>query len=546
MRPPVRRALSNATSVLAFLLVFVAMVAPNALSAIRPKYFVSIPIEALVCAALFVVLPRWPRRVLASIVGVLLGLLAILKMFDMGFREVFARPFDPILDWALLGDGVEFVWREYGRVAGIGVQVLAGLVAAAALTLMALAVLRLSRLAARHRREVSAGVGVLAVAWVVCFALGAQIVPGLPVASTTTSRSAYQRVLDVRHGLQDAQVFAAESKVDAFRGTPANQLLTGLRGKDFMLTFIESYGRVAIQDPQFAPQMSALLGNGYSRLRSLGFSARSGYLTSSTSGGGSWLAHSTMESGLWINNQRRYRTLVQSDRFTLTSAFRTAGWRTTAILPATAGAWPEGSFYGFKKVYEGVDLGYKGPPFVFGTAPDQYTLSAFQRLEHGPAHAPLMAEVVLVSSHAPWSHIPAIADWNAIGDGADMHPHATPAASGTGRDAVRAGYIQTIEYSLNSLISYLATYGDDNLVMVFLGDHQPAPIVTGDNATRDVPVTLVAKDPKVLDRIASWGWQEGLDPGSNAPVWRMDTFRNRFLTAFGSQPAAPTASHPGN
>ncbi|MDT7694495.1 MAG: hypothetical protein QOI75_3862, partial [Pseudonocardiales bacterium] len=46
----------------------------------------------------------------------------------------------------------------------------------------------------------------------------------------------------------------------------------------------------------------------------------------------------------------------------------------------------------------------------------------------------------------------------------------------------------------------------------------------------------------VLDRISGWGWQDGLKPGPNAPVWRMDAFRDRFLTAFGSQPEGGAAS----
>ena len=34
----------------------------------------------------------------------------------------------------------------------------------------------------------------------------------------------------------------------------------------------------------------------------------------------------------------------------------------------------------------------------------------------------------------------------------------------------------------------------------------------------------------VLD---AWGWQPGLRPAPDAPVWRMDAFRDRFLSAFG-------------
>jgi hypothetical protein len=61
--------------------------------------------------------------------------------------------------------------------------------------------------------------------------------------------------------------------------------------------------------------------------------------------------------------------------------------------------------------------------------------------------------------------------------------------------------------------------------------------VTGQGASRDVPITIVAKDPKVLDRISSWNWTPGLRPAPTAPVARMDTFRNQFMTTFG--PADP-------
>ena len=66
-------------------------------------------------------------------------------------------------------------------------------------------------------------------------------------------------------------------------------------------------------------------------------------------------------------------------------------------------------------------------------------------------------------------------------------------------DRVRAAYGATIEYSLSALISFVLTYGDDNLVLVVLGDHQPATIVSGDGAGHDVPVSIISKDPAVLD-----------------------------------------------
>jgi hypothetical protein len=56
-----------------------------------------------------------------------------------------------------------------------------------------------------------------------------------------------------------------------------------------------------------------------------------------------------------------------------------------------------------------------------------------------------------------------------------------------------------------------------------------------------VPITIISSDPTVIDRISGWGWQQGMRPGSTAPVWPMDSFRDRFLAAYSPQlpPAAP-------
>ena len=47
-----------------------------------------------------------------------------------------------------------------------------------------------------------------------------------------------------------------------------------------------------------------------------------------------------------------------------------------------------------------------------------------------------------------------------------------------------------------------------------------------------MPISLIARDPKVIGRIAGGGWQDGLEPSPHAPVWPMVSFRDRFLSAF--------------
>jgi hypothetical protein len=83
------------------------------------------------------------------------------------------------------------------------------------------------------------------------------------------------------------------------------------------------------------------------------------------------------------------------------------------------------------------------------------------------------------------------------------------------------------------VVSFLSSYGDRDLVVVMLGDHQPATIVSGEDAGHDVPVSVIAADPAVMERISGWAWDDGLRPGTDAPVWRMDAFRDRFLAAYG-------------
>ena len=70
----------------------------------------------------------------------------------------------------------------------------------------------------------------------------------------------------------------------------------------------------------------------------------------------------------------------------------------------------------------------------------------------------------------------------------------------------------------------------------------------GVGANHDVPISIVAHDPSVFSQISSWDWQDGLMPSPSAPLWPMDAFRNKFLTAYSNPvptttPAAAARPH---
>src|SRR5262249_38286350 len=145
----------------------------------------------------------------------------------------------------------------------------------------------------------------------------------------------------------------------------------------------------------FSPPIADIVNAGTQQLQTDGFTSRSGWITSSVFGGGSWLAHATLESGTLVNSPGRYSRLIKSNPPTLPAAFARAGWRTVADVPSTHGAWPEGRyFYHYDKLWDRDNLGYRGPQFGFSTMPDQYAFQALQKRELARRNrSPIFAEI---------------------------------------------------------------------------------------------------------------------------------------------------------
>ena len=528
---------------LALVVVLMALALPSRPEDLRPLALVTVPMELVLGGAVLLILPAGSRRVVSAGLGVLLGVLSVVKLLDLGFATALARPFDPVLDLPLLDDAVRLLTATSGRAASVGAGILAVVVGVAIIAASTCAVRRLTLAALRWRAATTRLLTVATVGWLTISLAGVQFAPGIPLAASSETRLAASEAVGVVRGLSDRRDFEREAAVDAYEGVPGDQLLTALRGKDVLITFVESYGRSALTDPRIDSSLDRSLDRATMNLSAAGFGSRSAYLTSSTAGGGSWLAQGTFLSGLWVDNQSRYSNLVASDRLTLPSAFARAGWRTVAVAPGTTRAWPEAAFYGYQGVYDDAGLDYHGPSFSWAAMPDQYTLATFQRLERSAGHDPVMAVMPLVSSHAPWAPVPTMIDWSVAGDSSRYASMAGPnyppeAILTRDPDQVRADYARAVDYSMTSVISYVRRYGDDNLVVIILGDHQPSPVVTGTDAGRDVPISVVSKDQSVLARINGWRWSPGLRPAVDAPVWRMDAFRDRFLTAFGPQRAS--------
>jgi hypothetical protein len=463
------------------------------------------------------------------ILGPLLGVLVLIKAFDLGFFMAFDRTFNPVEDWSYFSIGfatVRDTWGSRDEDLAIAAATLVGL---AALTIPALAVGHLTQVAGRNRRPSLAIVGVLTAVCGLCWLFGAQV-SGAGIATASASHLAVGEVRAVRADFRsEAQYRDLLARKDPYASVPAARLLKGLRGKDVLLVFVESYGQMAVQGTTFSPPIDDIVNGGTQELQADGFSSRSAWITSSAFGGGSWLAHATLESGTWVNSPGRYSQLIKSDRLTLPAAFAKAGWRSVADIPSTHGAWPEGkTFYHYDKVWDRDNLGFKGPSFGFSAMPDQYTFQAIEKRELAQRkRPPIFAEIDTTSSHEPWTRIPPLISWNQIGNGS-IYNHVP--IDRTGLSDPQQGYAKSIQYSLRTLYSFIERYGNKNTVVIALGDHQPSRVIS--QANHEVPVTIIAHDPKVMDRLSSWGWTNGMLPAQTAPDWLMSAFRDKFLNAF--------------
>lgn len=528
-RPPVA---VPYTTVTALLVVWAALALPDQREAVTGTTLLRLPLEALALVLLALVPWRRVRSGLAVAAGLLLALLLLLKVLDLSFAAVFDRRFDPVGDWAYLGPGVGVLGDSVGVGWARALAALAVVAVVAVLVGVPLASAHVVRVTAQRPRALLAAGSALLLTAVLAAATGA------PLTSTSAAGLTVDEVRLVRADLADSRAFSREISQDPYADVDPSRLLGGLRGKDVLVVFVESYGRVAVQDTSFSRGVARVLDRGTRDLDAAGYRSRSAFLTSPTFGAGSWLAHASLQSGLWVDSQRRYRQLLGRQRTTLTSLFGEAGWRTVFDVPADTRDWPEGQeFYRFQQYYDSRNVGYAGPKFGYAPVPDQYTLLDFKRRELDAAgRPPVMAEIDLISSHHPWTPLPRMVPWAEVGDGsvyAGM-PEEGESAQEVFRDpeAVKRVYGESIEYSWEALTSFLTTYADPDLVLVVVGDHQPHSYVSGDRVGHDVPVTVIAQDPEVMRRISGWGWQGGLRPAPEAPVWRMDTFRDRFLSAF--------------
>ncbi len=519
---------------LSAVLVDLVLVLPNHPDALHWPALAMVPLELPVLLLGMLALGGHARP-LAIAATAALTLITMLKLADLSAYAAFGRGFDPLADMHLVPAAAHLLRGSAGLAGALAIGAALALLLGGAMILL----YRALRLWARSGSRLPRDLRLLAGGAALVFALlcAAEIRTALngwqgwrPPGSAFTARLTAEHIRSfarARAALAEFERAAAEDPW-ARRGN----LLSKLAGRPVVIVYAESYGRAAFDNPLYAPRHLATLHAGEAALAQAGLAARSGWLASPVQGGQSWLAHATLAAGVQVSDQRRYRAFLASARQTLFTLAARSGYRTMAVAPAIVMDWPEGPAMGFQEIRAAADLGYRGLPFNWVTMPDQYTLAAFDRatLDH---EEPLMTEIALISSHAPWTPVPHMVPWEKVGDGSVFDAEATlgpsPKQVWADPDRIRDHYGRSLDYTLRTVLSWATLPRGLPPLLILLGDHQPAEFVAQAGG-KDVPIHLIGP-ADTLRLFDEWGWAEGLQPAAAQEVWPMAAFRDRFLRA---------------
>ncbi len=333
-----------------------------------------------------------------------------------------------------------------------------------------------------------------------------------------------------------ARALPPRTVIDDALAQPSDRVLAALGGRDLHLFFLESFGAMLYDRPEAERATAATRARLQQAIRDSGRQVVSAFYRSPTIGGASDLAHMSVLSGIDLSDPRRHDLLLTTHRPTLLKVFQHAGYEVYGVYHSVWWDWVERSYYGFDVYLSGPDLDYRGPSFGYWHIPDQFAAARLeQRYPRTPGSRPRMTLLSTISTHFPFVPVPPYQpDWSRVlsehpFDDADV---ARAQAEKVNWTNMGPDYLRTINYAHTWLADYFRQPEQRDTVYLMIGDHQPTANIAGEGAPWDVPVYLVARDPRLLDRFRALGFSDGLTP-KRAPLGGLHDLTAMLLNALG-------------
>jgi Sulfatase len=348
--------------------------------------------------------------------------------------------------------------------------------------------------------------------------------------------------------VRQAKLFVAAFSDQAQRkvlppSPPFTSDFAALNNADVKLFLLESYGAVAYDNPKACAALTASRLKLEAAATETGQKIVSAFVTSTTFGGGSDLAHVALLTGVDTRDPLQHDVLITTNRPTLMRHARSKGYETYGFYPGLSWAWPEKKFFGYDHFNDGRDVQYQGPKLGYWEIPDQVALAKFAQLQPvKTGDKPRMLAFFSATSHLPFHPVPPYQpDWARVTTATpfDEAVVAPLLASKVNWLDMLPGYVGMIDYNHQWLAGYLKQPYPRDYILIAVGDHQPAANVSGEGASWDVPVHVISSRPDLLQRFVSQGFAPGLDP-PRKPIGTLMDLTVMILNAFDSKfdPAA--------
>jgi hypothetical protein len=311
-----------------------------------------------------------------------------------------------------------------------------------------------------------------------------------------------------------------------------------LKGLDFKLFFLESYGAVTYDNAQMQAALKEDRAALVAQADKAGLTVLSSFVTSTTFGGGTDLAHMALLTGIDTRDPIRHDVLLTTNRPTIVKHFNEKGFESFGFYPGLDWDWAEGAFFGYKHLIDGRALRYEGPKIGYWKIPDQYALAKFKELHPISATSkPRMLLFASSTSHSPFQPVPPYqADWSRLLSKEPFDSSDIERLENTKTNwlDMTPGYTGMIAYNFKWLKGYLAQKHERDFVMLALGDHQPTSNITGEGASWDVPVHFFTNRPEIIKKLRAAGFENGFYPNRKA-IASLPELTSILLKAFGSE-----------
>jgi hypothetical protein len=337
---------------------------------------------------------------------------------------------------------------------------------------------------------------------------------------------------------------------DARAALPAGRRFATLGGRDLFVIMLESYGAVVYDNARARAALATARERFAADVAAGGYRVVSAFMRSPTFAGASDLAHLSILTGIDLSDWMRHDVLLTTQRPSLVSLLREEGYQTFGVYPALSWEWPERAYYGYDVFIEGRSIGYRGPALGYWLIPDQYTAARLEQLHpRSSAAPPRFVFFPTITTHLPFSPVPPFqSDWARVLTPQPFDPADTERALAEKPNWLDMfpDYLRMIEYAYRWIGDYLRRGAPRETVYLLAGDHQPAANVSGEGASWDVPVHVIARDERLLARFVEQGFHAGIEPPRES-LGGLHELAAVVLRAFGpaAEARAATGAVPG-